>query len=61
MRLIVALLASIGVSGCASFDRKALEESGLWPSRTEGWCHPRVRYERFHKRYHAGIRCYVSM
>lgn len=57
MRLVVILL-TIGLSGCASFDRKALEEAGLWPSRTKTWCGPRVSYSHKARRTSAGVRCW---
>lgn len=59
MRLIV-ILTAIGLNGCASFDRKALEEAGLWPSREKSWCYPRARYVREAKRTQIGVRCHFQ-
>jgi hypothetical protein len=61
MRLVVALLAAIGVSGCAWLpERKTLEEAGMWPSRTKTWCAPRAKYSRERERSYIGVRCYFQ-
>lgn len=57
MRILICLLAS-GVCGCALIpEKKALQDMGLWPSRTERFCYGRGKFDRERRKIEVGIGC----